>query len=149
MPRLESPPRVASLDPGLARWLQTLQRAVGEIQEAVGVNADVLVTPTVLTTGLVTYYTVRAASTSTPAPKVRITAATISNSSATVRAVDLYIVPAGASATASNRILTSVDIAAEQTYLCPELIGQVMTQGMTLQAIASANSALVLYVSGE
>jgi hypothetical protein len=62
-----------------------------------------------------------------------ITAAAFYNSTASAVAASAYLVPSGGAASGAN-CLVARSIAPGETYLCPELIGQGLGPGGTLQA---------------
>lgn len=77
----------------------------------------------------------------------RIDAAVLSNNSGASRQVTVYIVPQGGTADSSNRLIQSRGIAAGQSYLCPELVGQVLGPGDQLFTQASGLD-VALMISG-
>ena len=81
--------------------------------------------------------------------RTRITAALISNDSATERTADFYIVPSGGSAAGTNRVVKELAVGVSQP---PRRIlgleGQVLGPGDAVHASASAASALNVRLSG-
>jgi len=102
------------------------------------VQLKALVAGTVLTNAAVTYYT---APTGVAA---RINNATVTNFDTVARTVTVSI---GANATATQVILAKA-LQPNETYNCPELVGKTIPPGVILQALASANTAVNLSVSG-
>jgi hypothetical protein len=78
-----------------------------------------------------------------------ITKATITNNDTVNRTVSVNVVPPAGSASNTNRIINTKTIVPGETYLCPELSGQVIESGGFLSTIASAASALSIRVSGQ
>ena len=102
------------------------------------VQLKALVAGTVLTNAAVTYYT---------APSgvaARINNATVTNFDTVVRTVTVSI---GANATATQVILVKA-LQPNETYNCPELVGKTVPSGVVIQALASANTAVNLSISG-
>lgn len=102
----------------------------------------VMVPRTQLTTSDATYYT-------STGGKTMIDKATVTNTSASPVTFDANIVESGGSAAAANQVVKSKTIAANETYSCPELVGQVLDTGETLSAKAGANTSLTFSVSGR
>lgn len=92
-------------------------------------------TPTVLVAGVqltgsaATYYT------GTTGNRTTIKSASVTNTTAGVVALTMYRVPSGGSAGASNTIISARNIAAGETYNCPELVNKVLHAGDTIQAL--------------
>jgi hypothetical protein len=68
----------------------------------------------------------------------------LTNTSASPVSVTLYRVPSAGSPSASNTLLSAFSLSAGQTYVPPQAIGLQLDQGMSLQALASAASAVTL-----
>lgn len=100
---------------------------------------SVLVAGQLMTGSAATYYTAPAA------VRVRVTNATVTNTTAGGLPLTLYRVASGGSAGAGNTIVAGRNIPAGETYNCPELIGKVFAAGDFLQAIGNGMS---LDVSG-
>lgn len=75
--------------------------------------------------------------------------ATVTNTDSVNRTFSVNLVTNGTSASASNLIISNRTVMPNETYLCPELIGQVLDQGGFISTIASAASTLTLRVSGR
>jgi len=97
-----------------------------------------LVPGSVLTNAAVTYYTAPAGT------SAKINNATVTNFDVIARTVTVSI---GANSTATQKILTK-SLQPNETYNCPELVGANIIAGGILQALASANTACNLMVSG-
>lgn len=96
-----------------------------------------------LTTASVTLHT------STNA-RTQITAATLTNKTAGAVTATIYIVDSGGAISDANApIIAGFSVAANSTVGLPELVAQALSAGQTLRALASANSALILWVSGD
>lgn len=96
---------------------------------------------TQLTTSAATVYTVTA-----PKTKGVIKQILVSNTSASTATVTLHIVPALGAASAANKIIPEVSLAANSVITFD--VTQVMEVGETLRALASAATSVNLIVSG-
>src|SRR5882672_8957010 len=101
-----------------------------------------LIAPIQLTNAVATYLTAPVNTT------YRIGRAAFSNPTGGAVTVTVYLVPAAGAAGVANEIVNAVNVAAGSTYVSPELAGQVLPPGSTLQALASAGASIVLYASG-
>jgi hypothetical protein len=101
-----------------------------------------LVSGSQLTTSAAVYYT---AGTITAA---RIDKCVAANNSGSAASLTLHLVPTAGVADDTNKIIKTKSINAGETYTCPEVVGHVLAQGGTIQALASAGSAITLMVSG-
>lgn len=107
------------------------------------VTTKVLVQPLQLATAATTQYT-------TPlGTRAIIDKATVTNTDSANRTFTVHIVPASGSAGNGNMIIDSRAVVPDETYLCPELVGQVLNPGDTLVTLCSAATALTLRVSGR
>jgi hypothetical protein len=66
-----------------------------------------------------------------------ITAAALVNSTAGAVAATVNLVPSGGAAGAGNVLISARPIAPGETYFCPELIGQGLNAGGTVQALGA------------
>ena len=107
------------------------------------VTPRVLVQPVLLATGTTTQYTVPLGT------RCIIDKATVVNTSATTRTFSAYLVPSGGAVAVSNYIIDSRAVVPDETYLCHELVGQVLGPGDFIATEASAASALSLRISGR
>jgi hypothetical protein len=106
------------------------------------INIAQLVAPVQLSNSAAVYYTC-------PANTVtRIDRAIFSNPTAGALTVTAYLVPSGGSPTTANQVINAQSIGAGAVYVSPELSGQVLLVGGSLQALASVASDIVLSVSG-
>lgn len=102
----------------------------------------VMATTAQLTASAATYYTV-------PANKLTlIRRITLTNTSAGAESVTLHLVASGGAAANNNMILKGKTLAPGQSYVVAEAEGHVMSAGMTLQALASAATAITIRASG-
>jgi hypothetical protein len=108
----------------------------------VAVTLKVLVPPKQLENSQTSQYT---------ATNVRavIDKATITNTSGSNVTVSVNLVTVSGSAGASNLIIDTRTIVPDETYLCPELVGQVLEAGGFISTIAGTASALTMRVSGR
>lgn len=106
------------------------------------VTAKVLVAPKQLENSQTAQYT---------ATNVRaiIDKATITNTSGSNVTVSVNLVTVSTSASSSNLIISSRTIVPAETYLCPELVGQILDSGGFISTIAGAATSLTFRVSGR
>lgn len=81
--------------------------------------------------------------------KAIIDKATVTNTSASNVTLSVNLVTVSGSAGASNLIIDNRTIVPDETYLCPELIGQVLEAGSFISTIAGAATSLTMRVSGR
>lgn len=74
---------------------------------------------------------------------------TVTNTSAAVATLSVNLVSLAAVAGNNNLVIKTRSIAPNETYTCPELIGQVLEPGFFISTIASAANALTLSCSGR
>ena len=74
---------------------------------------------------------------------------TITNTSAGNVTMSVNLVTSGGSAGASNLIMDTRAIAPDETYTCPELVGQALESGSFISTIASAATAQNIRASGR
>ncbi len=74
---------------------------------------------------------------------------TATNTSAANVTLSVNLYPASGSASAGNLVISARSIAPGETYLCPELVGQVLESGGVISTIAGAASSLVISASGR
>lgn len=77
-----------------------------------------------------------------------ISAATLTNSTATARTVTMHLVPAGGTPSAANMILSARTISPGESYNVAQAIGQTIPAGATIQALADVAAAVNLVASG-
>ena len=106
------------------------------------VTLKVLVPPKQLESSQTSQYTATAV-------KAIIDKATITNTSANNVTVSVNLVTVSGSAGASNLIIDNRTIVPDETYLCPELVGQVLEAGGFISTIAGAATSLTMRVSGR
>ena len=106
------------------------------------VTLKVLVPPLQMQAAQTTQYT---------ATNVRtiIDKATVTNTDTVNRSFSVNLVQSGGSASNANLVIDDKTVVPGETYLCPELVGQVLEAGSFISTIASAGSALTLRVSGR
>lgn len=95
-----------------------------------------------LTAAAAVYYTAPANSLTT------ISAASVTNTTATARTVTVYLVPTGGTAGAGNVVCSGRVVAPGETFNIGGAIGQTLAAGGTLQALSDAATALTLVASG-
>ncbi|QNX13385.1 hypothetical protein IC794_06645 [Acinetobacter seifertii] len=74
---------------------------------------------------------------------------TVTNTSASVVKFSANLVVASATAGASNLIIKEKQIAAGDTYICPELVGHNLAVGSSISTLVDTSSALVIRASGR
>jgi P pilus assembly chaperone PapD len=74
---------------------------------------------------------------------------TITNTSASNVTMSVNLVTSGGSAGASNLIMDTRAIAPDETYTCPELVGQALESGSFISTVASAATSLTIRASGR
>ena len=106
------------------------------------VTVSVLVPPKQMEASQTTQYT---------ATNVRaiIDKATVTNTDTVSRTFSVNIVTSGGSAGNANLVIDTRTVQPDETYLCPELVGQVLAPGGFISTIASNATSLTLRVSGR
>jgi hypothetical protein len=106
------------------------------------VTVSVLVPPKQMEASQTTQYT---------ATSVRaiIDKATVTNTDTVARTFSVNLVTVGGSAGNSNLVIDTRTVQPDETYLCPELVGQVLAPGGFISTIASNATSLTLRVSGR
>jgi hypothetical protein len=74
---------------------------------------------------------------------------TVTNTSAGNVTISVNLVTSGGSPGASNLILDTRAIAPDETYTCPELVGQALESGSFISTIASSATSLTIRASGR
>ena len=74
---------------------------------------------------------------------------TITNTSAGNVTFSVNLVTSGGAADPANLILDTRAIAPDETYTCPELVGQALESGGFISTIASAATSLTIRASGR
>jgi hypothetical protein len=74
---------------------------------------------------------------------------TVTNTSANNVTLSVNLVTVLGTAGASNLILDARAIAPDETYTCPELVGQVLEAGGFISTLASAATSLTIRCSGR
>lgn len=78
-----------------------------------------------------------------------IDSAKVTNTTANNVVFSANLVTSAGTASAANRMINSRTIAPNETYSCPELVGQVLQSGDFLSTLAGTAAALTLRVSGR
>lgn len=81
--------------------------------------------------------------------KTTILAVTLNNSGSSGAFVTLNVVPSSGTASATNQLVSSRYLAQGESYSCSEIVGQVLSPGAKLSAVASIASTIVIRVSGK
>jgi hypothetical protein len=74
---------------------------------------------------------------------------TITNTSAANVTISVNLVTVSGSPSAANLIMDTRAIAPDETYTCPELVGQALEPGGFISTIASAATSLTIRASGR
>jgi hypothetical protein len=74
---------------------------------------------------------------------------TITNTSAGNVTISVNLVTVSGSPSAANLIMDTRAIAPDETYTCPELVGQALEPGGYISTIASAATSLTIRASGR
>lgn len=74
---------------------------------------------------------------------------TITNTNTTNVTISVNLVTSGGTADLGNRIVDTRSVAPDETYTCPELVGQVLESGAFISTIASAATSLTIRASGR
>lgn len=74
---------------------------------------------------------------------------TITNTDATAKTISVNIVPSGGSVATSNKVISTLSIAAGLTYVSSEMANQILNNGDFISVIASAGSVVVIRCSGR
>ena len=74
---------------------------------------------------------------------------TITNTSAGNVTISVNLVTSGGSAGVNNLIIDTRAIAPDETYTCPELVGQALESGSFISTIASSAASLTIRASGR
>lgn len=106
------------------------------------INNKCLVEPTQLGTSVALLYQAGVVT------KAIVKKLTVANSSANAATVTIYLVPSGGTPGAGNIITDAAPVAPGKTYESYECEGHVLETGDSIQALASAASALALRASG-
>ena len=74
---------------------------------------------------------------------------TITNTSANNVTINVNLVTTGGSPGPSNLVVDTRAVAPDETYTCPELVGQVLEPGGFISTLASAATSLTIRASGR
>lgn len=74
---------------------------------------------------------------------------TVTNTSAGNVTISVNLVTVGGSAGTANLIVDARSIVPDETYTCPELVGQALEPGSFISTIASAATSLTIRASGR
>ncbi len=74
---------------------------------------------------------------------------TVTNTTAANVPLSVNLVAATSTAAANNLVLKTRSIAPNETYTCPELVGQVLEAGGFISTLAGTASALTISASGR
>jgi hypothetical protein len=74
---------------------------------------------------------------------------TVTNTSAANVTFSVNLVASGGTAGDANLVLKAKTVVPNETYTCPELVGQVLEAGGTISTIAGAATSLTISASGR
>jgi hypothetical protein len=75
--------------------------------------------------------------------------ATVTNTDTVARTFSVNLVTVGGSAGNANLVIDTRAVMPDETYTCPELVGQVLRPGDFISTIASNATSLTMRVSGR
>ncbi len=81
--------------------------------------------------------------------KTIIDKCTVLNTSASNVAFNINLIPSGGSASSSNLLIKARTLAPNESYGCPEIIGQVLESGGFISTLSGSAGALSIYASGR
>lgn len=81
--------------------------------------------------------------------KTIIDKCTVTNTTAGAVEFSVNLVASGGSASDANLVLDTKSIAAGETYLCPEVVGQTLESGGFISTLAGAATSLTISASGR
>lgn len=81
--------------------------------------------------------------------KTMIDKVTVTNTTGAAVTFSCNLVPSGGAADDANAIIKDKAVAADETYICPELVGHVLEAGDAISMIASAAASLTIRASGR
>lgn len=81
--------------------------------------------------------------------KTIIDKVTVTNTDTVNRTFSVNLIQSAGSATNANLIIDDRTVVPGETYMCPELVGQVLDSGAFISTIASAASALTIRANGR
>lgn len=74
---------------------------------------------------------------------------TITNTSAANASISVNLVNFGTTAAADNLVIDDRTLVPDETYTCPELVGQILEAGQFISTLASAATSLTIRCSGR
>lgn len=74
---------------------------------------------------------------------------TVTNTTGTSATFSVNLVASGGSASAANRVLSVKSISPNETYTCPEVVGQTLEAGGFISTLAGTATALTISASGR
>lgn len=74
---------------------------------------------------------------------------TVTNTSSVAVPFSVYLVASGGTVGDDNKVLDNYQVGVEETYTCPELVGQVLQAGGFISTVAGAVSSLTISASGR
>lgn len=81
--------------------------------------------------------------------RVMIDKFTVTNTGAATATLSVNLVVSGGSAAASNRVVSNTPLIVNESYTCPELVGQILEPGGFISTIASVAATLTISASGR
>lgn len=79
----------------------------------------------------------------------QIFAATVCNSTASDRTLDVHLVPSGSSATAANQVYDQLSVLANSQQGLGLLINHILDAGDAIHLVSSADASITVAVSGD
>lgn len=81
--------------------------------------------------------------------KVIIDKATVTNFDTANRTFSVHLVPSGGTEQTTNLVIDARAVSPEETYLCPELVGQILAPGDFISTFASSATGMSIRISGR
>ncbi len=81
--------------------------------------------------------------------KTAIDKFTVTNISSVTVSFDLHLITSGGSASNINKVIDNIQVAPEETYNCPEVVGHLLEEGDKISTIAGSATALVMRATGR
>lgn len=105
------------------------------------VTTTQLIAPQHITNAAATYYTATRVT-------ARVDSMTATNTDTVAHTLTVHVVPSAGSAATGNKIISAKSIMPGETYICFEMLGKAIPSGSFIQALADANTTIVLTASG-
>ena len=81
--------------------------------------------------------------------QVVLDACVVTNIGSVAATFNFNLIPNNGSVSTSNRLINQKRLEPGESYLCPELLGQVLEEGAVISTLASASNTLAFSLSGR